>query len=365
MQRLSLLVVGIVLALLSGELLLRIVGYPGAEERRVRRFDARYGAVARDSWIWDFRIDKTVHRAVDLRGQFIDLPKPPGETRVLFLGDSATEGAFVAPEAAYPHVFQTLLDQRSPSHHVHAINAGVWGMTTIDEYHLLEDKLLPLEPDVVVVGLFMANDINMNLAHRERVTRVSSLFDALRTHSALVHFGSLQALAWSSRRRPLHSDEPALSLVNVGLVDQRGLHMLSYPAGELATYVQPASSLVDHAFDVLAQVFADLQRLGDKHGFSVRVLLIPSPSRVLGRLAILHYPNLLRELADSGVKIDAGSIDVAAPTRRVLAICGRLELACVDPSPRLAHLGARAFFPTDEHPTAAAHRALAEALLAH
>ena len=370
LKRISLMVLGIAIGLLLAELLLRVVGYAGDVERQTRRFDPRYGAVARDSWIWDFRIDPSRHKAVDLRGQWVALPKPAGETRVLFVGDSATEGAFVALDQSFPRQFKSLLDQRKPNNHVNVINAGVWGMTTIDEYHLLADKLLPLQPDIVVIGLFMANDINMNLGHRERVARNGDLLSTLRTHSALVHFLAARMLAWNARHRLLRSQpedsiKPALLPLELGLVDSRGLHMLSYPAGELATYVHPPSNLVDHAFFVLQEVLSDFIRLGRKHHFGVRVLIIPSPSRVLGRLAILHYPNLLRELAAEGVHIAPGQIDVDEPTRRVLAICERIGITCIDPSARLQRLGARAFFPHDEHPTAAGHRALAEELMVH
>jgi lysophospholipase L1-like esterase len=358
-KRTLLVLFGCCLALGLAELGLRVFGYAGDAERARRVFDPRYGAVAHDSWIWHFQIDLRVHRAVDLRGQWIPLPKPPGETRVLFIGDSATEGAFVTPEQSFPRVFKALLDERTDNH-VRVINAGVWGMTSIDEYHLLEDKLLPLDPDVVVIGLFMANDLNTNLAHRERAPR-SSFGVTLRNHSALAHFLWLRALVLSAQR----GVPAALVPVELRLVDSYGLHMLSYPAGELATYMVPPSALMEHAFEVLERVLADFKALGQRHGFTVRVLLIPSPSRVLGRLAILHYPNLLAELRASGVPIEPGQIDVDAPTKRVLAICDALHMTCIDPTARLQRLGGRAFFPHDEHPSALGQRALAEELVAH
>src|SRR5262249_47315513 len=138
---------------------LRVIGYAGSGDRTQRIYDRRYGAVPRDSWIWSFQIDRKQHNAVELRGQRVAIPKPVGERRVLFLGDSATEGAFVGERENFPAVFQELLAERGQE--LRVLNAGVWGMTTIDEYHLLQDKLLPLEPDVVVIGLFMANDLNM------------------------------------------------------------------------------------------------------------------------------------------------------------------------------------------------------------
>jgi lysophospholipase L1-like esterase len=358
LKRVLLVGFGCCLAIGIAELGLRVFGYAGDAELERRVFDARYGAVPRDSWIWNFQIDPRVHRAVDLRGQWIPLTKPAGETRVLFLGDSATEGAFVAADENFPALFQASLARRA-GNRVRVINAGVWGMTSIDEYHLLADKLLPLAPDVVVIGLFMANDINTNLAHRERASL------ALRNHSALAHFIWLRALALSAQHKSAVGEQAGLLPVELSLVDSYGLHMLSYPAGELATYLVPASALMEHAFDVLQRVLADFKTLGERHGFVVRVLLIPSPSRVLGKLAILHYPNLLRDLRASGVRIEPSQIDVDAPTRRVLASCSALHMTCMDASLRMQRLGTRAFFPHDEHPSALGHRALAEELLSH
>jgi lysophospholipase L1-like esterase len=354
---------GSLLALLALELGLRVVGYEGAPERTRRVFDPKYGTVNADSWIHAFRIDPARHTAVDLRGQLIPLKKPAGEQRVLFVGDSATEGAFVDIDQSYPLRFGQLAGGR-----VHAINAGVWGMTTIDEYHLLADKLLPLAPDVVVIGLFMANDINFNLGHRQRRVRYAmpGWLDALRQHSALAHFAFLRALAINQRYRLVRADRLGSSLVPapLGLIDSYGLHMLSYPAGELALYMKKPSALADEAFLVLQDVLQQFVELGARHGFSVRVLLIPSPSAALGRLSILHSPDLLRELDAQGIHISPDDLDTALPTRRVLEICKRLALACTDPTPRFKQLGLGAFFPGDEHPSIAGHDALARALLA-
>jgi hypothetical protein len=361
-KKLFALVFGCGLALLICELALRVTGYAGDHERERSVFDPRYGTVPRDSWIWSFDIDPAKHHAVDLRGQLIALEKPMGETRVLFVGDSATEGALVGLENSFPNQFAARLKAAGAARAMRVINAGVWGMTTVDEYHLLKDKLLPLKPDVVVIGLFMSNDINFNLGHRERQLRASTTFEVLRSHSALVHFVSLRLLALGAKSKRAAADWVPLPAV---LKDQRGLHMLSYPEGELATYVVPQSVEIDHAYEVLKQVFSDFIQLGREHNFKLKVLLVPSPSRVLSKLAILHYPNLLSELRRQGVAIDPSTIDVDEPTRRVLEVCASLDLTCMDPTQRLQHLGAKAFFPTDEHPTIEGHRELASELLAN
>lgn len=358
---------GVLAGLLVLELGLRLLGYAGAADRTHRVFDPRYGTVQKDSWIFDFEIDPARHHAVELRGQHIPLAKPAGERRVLFIGDSGTAGAFLPIEQSFPLRFEQLLRGRDPDTRVRAINAGVWGMTTIDEYHLLRDKLLPLQPDVVVLGLFMANDINFNLGHRQRRLhhRAPPLLDGLRRHSALGHLLFLQALALNQRFRVFEAEDLGSRWVPIelSLVDERGMSMLSYPAGEVALYMREPSALVDEAFAVLRDVLAQLQRLGRDAGFELRVLLIPTPSAVTGRLNVLHHPNILHELRSAGVRVQSADLDFGLPTRRVLSICEELDLPCVDSTRRLAKLGLSAFFEGDEHPSAAAHGLLAEALL--
>jgi hypothetical protein len=367
LARAAALLLGVVLALCVAELGLRIADYRGARERLSRRFDPRYGTVSADSWIFGFAIDPARHHTVDLRGQLVPLRKPPGERRVLFIGDSATEGAFVRLDQSYPLRFQQLLDARRPGHGVRAVNAGVWGMTTIDEYHLLRDKLLPLAPDVVVLGLFLANDINFNLGHAQHSVeyRAPRWVDHARQRSALAHFLFLQALSWNQRHRLVDDGSLGSAFVDrrIALVDENGLHMLNYPAGEIALYLRKPSRLVEEAYAVLESVLSQLRALGVRHDFALRVLLIPTPSAVLGKLAILHHPHILQELRAQGVHIDPRDLDFRLPARRVLSICAKLELTCVDATSELARLGRAAFFPTDEHPTAAGHEALARALL--
>lgn len=365
--RAAALLLGTLLALLVLELGLRITGYDGDRERSARAFDARYGDVPKDSWIFDFAIDPARHRAVELRGQVIPLAKPAHETRVLFIGDSATEGAFVTLEQSYPRRFEARMRERDPGTAIRAINAGVWGMTTLDELRLLEDKLLPLQPDAVVLGLFMANDINFNLAHGRRTLRYHAprWLDALRQRSALAHFVFLRLLALNQRHRLVEAESLGASWLDerISLVDGYGFHMLSYPAGEVALYMKKPSKLVDEAFGVMRDALFQLRELGARRGFAVRVLLIPTPSSVRGSLAILHHPDILYQLRQQGISVTQDDLDFGSPTRRVLAICGELALDCVDALPNFRRIGTRAFFTDDEHPTIAGHEALAEALL--
>ena len=79
--------------------------------------------------------------------------------RVLVIGDSFTFGVAVEGEEAYPRVLEQLLKTEA-GEKVEVINAGV-PARYVDEYYLeLRERGLALEPDVVIVGFFVGNDID-------------------------------------------------------------------------------------------------------------------------------------------------------------------------------------------------------------
>ncbi|MDD9967580.1 MAG: hypothetical protein OXR73_15195 [Myxococcales bacterium] len=364
-QRLLALLLGLAAACAILELGVRVSGLREEQARANTVFDPNYGTVRRDSWMFELEPSPGT-TAMRIRGRAVAVPKPAGTRRALFLGDSGTEGVLIQPSQTFPHVFA----QRAGQPDLVAINAGVFGMTTLDELHFFRDKLRPLAPDLVVLGLFMSNDINFNLAHIERRRTFESrspMLTWLVAHSALLHYVGLQWLAHGTQRGWFRGQ----GLVSerwrsreVGLVDVYGFHMLSYPLGEIATYMRRPSPLIDRAFGVLRSAFLRFQALAREDGFHFVVLLIPSPSAVAGRLRLLHYPDIHAQLAAAGIAVDEREMDFGLPTRRVLGICQELGLTCVDPTARFQELGAGVFFADDEHPTALGHAVLAEALLA-
>lgn len=350
---------GALVAIGGGEILLRLVGYDGQHARVHSVFDPRFGTVRRDSWVFDMSMSPPT---ANLRGQRVPFDKPPGETRVLFVGDSGTEGAMVPRQSAFPARFEAVMRVRMPERRVRAINAGVFGMTTLDELHFLP-RLLPLKPDVVVLAIFLSNDINFNLGHVERRKPDSAgLWPRLVDESALAHFVHLRLLSWGGRIGEGLPNASAWLPMEAQLIDDYGFHMLSYPAGEVALYMSRPSALVDRAYAVLEQALRHFIALGQTHEFKFAVLLIPAPSAVAGSLRLLHYPDIYGELARQGVEVSAPQLDVHLPRQRVMALCERLSLLCVDPTRRLQEIGMGVFFPTDEHPTATGHAALAQAL---
>jgi lysophospholipase L1-like esterase len=93
-----------------------------------------------------------------------DLPanKPPGEFRVVVLGDSYT----VAGQVPYEQDFTAVLEQRLHAEgnaRVRVVNAGVGGYTTFNEAGLFRENLGWLQPDLVLVAAFLGNDVAENV----------------------------------------------------------------------------------------------------------------------------------------------------------------------------------------------------------
>lgn len=96
-----------------------------------------------------------VHDAHGLRGRDDEGGRRRADVRVLLLGDSFTEGVHVAED----EVFAARLERELPG--IDALNAGVGGYGTVQEYLYLLSEGLAHDPDVVVL-MFYDNDLAEN-----------------------------------------------------------------------------------------------------------------------------------------------------------------------------------------------------------
>jgi len=80
------------------------------------------------------------------------LRKKPGIKRIMVIGDSFTFGVRVNLEDTYPKQLEELLNKSNMACEV--INCGVIGHNMWQHYEMLRNKVLPYEPDLVVLGLF-------------------------------------------------------------------------------------------------------------------------------------------------------------------------------------------------------------------
>ncbi len=125
-----------------------------------REFESASG-----DWVWL----KKAH-AGSPHGFRTTLPyaKRADRLRILFLGDSYTEGSGSGPECNYPEVAAQRLSERIGAP-VEAINAGVGGYGPVDARDLLDHLVAEgYRFDAVVYSVFLENDFTDNLPGTER-----------------------------------------------------------------------------------------------------------------------------------------------------------------------------------------------------
>lgn len=116
--------------------------------------------------LWDARESRSQIRinALGLRGR--ELPaRVPGDFRILLLGDSYTFGYGVGDDETFAQVLESSLNggREAPATRYVVINAGVSGYGTTHELLQFETKGRDLRPDLVVLNLFVGNDLQDNL----------------------------------------------------------------------------------------------------------------------------------------------------------------------------------------------------------
>jgi len=120
---------------------------------------ARFHVPNFDGWVktseFTARVTTNTH---GLRGPERDYPKPPGVKRVLVLGDSFVEAAQVSEAEGLVTRLEDRLNARGQQRY-EVLNAGVGGWGTGQQYLFLQHEGHRYDPDLVVVVLYLGNDV--------------------------------------------------------------------------------------------------------------------------------------------------------------------------------------------------------------
>jgi len=96
--------------------------------------------------------------SLGFRDDEITIKKPENTKRILVLGDSFTFGMGVAHKDIFMKILESELNNSKDTNY-QVINMGSIGYTTDNEYLLLKEKGLQLDPDLVIVAFFAGNDV--------------------------------------------------------------------------------------------------------------------------------------------------------------------------------------------------------------
>ncbi len=86
------------------------------------------------------------------------VPKPAGVFRIIAVGDSITFGWWEKQEDTYPKILEELLNAETPKPQAFEVyNMAVGGYNAEQELELLKTKVLPLQPDLIILQ-YCVND---------------------------------------------------------------------------------------------------------------------------------------------------------------------------------------------------------------
>ena len=168
--RLGALAIGLLVAFLLGELAARAMEYARGLGSAGREWEGN---------IYEFCADRHhrlvpngAHRHVSREYDYVwrnnslgmrdrerTAAKPPGDFRILVLGDSMVQGHGVKLEDAMTMRLEARLNQGHSGGPIEVLNAGIFGYSPFLEKIYLRELLERTGPDVVLVGFFLGNDV--------------------------------------------------------------------------------------------------------------------------------------------------------------------------------------------------------------
>jgi lysophospholipase L1-like esterase len=347
--RLILLGFSLVFSLLVAELAVRLVRpqavmtvsrglYQPDAPRRYRIAPGFRGRITNQA---EFDTEVATNQA-GLRGAELG-PKPPGGLRILAIGDSFTFGVGARQEETWP----VRLERRMPNAQV--LNAGAPGFGVPDEVAWFETYGVALHPEVVVVAVFLANDLQDASPDQPKVAVVDG---------ALVVPGETGGL-----RRWLYYHSHLFRLLKSSVLEGRVRSILGlkepWATRELrAEFSLYTSTLPAELRKGAEATEAAVARLASR-GVPVVAVLIPSLPQV--------DPQRWTALLDRfGLNIgDIASHDPRRPNRLFREIFEKHGVPVLDLTDTFAtavRQGQRIYYPIDQHLTPAGYDLMARTI---
>jgi hypothetical protein len=214
--------------------------------------------------------------------------KPSNTFRILVLGDSQVEAIQVALENSFPALLERALNEHSPSIRFEVLSLGQSGFGTADEYMRYLNFGVEYSPDLVVLAVMTANDIqdnskflswegprfyfvlddNGNLvldtstldAYEKSLTLPKRLFQSLKRHSYLA---SLISERLFLLREELHRARFKANFPDIGKAgENRKLDQFS----ELNIYLSNLSPRWREAFEITKGVILKFRASAEERG---------------------------------------------------------------------------------------------------
>lgn len=273
-------------------------------------------------------------------------PKPPGEKRIVILGDSLVLSVQVDANQTFTELLEARLNRDAPEGtRYRVINAGVQGYGPIEELLFFRTIARHFEPDAVLLAVFVGNDAE------EAVSSEPKLHAEARPLSETVSEELLVRMRRTVRRSMVLQ---VLRLRAVAALDR-----LRPSQGNieppLQSYAANPAPRIGRGIDITRQVAADINAEAAAAGARTGIILMPARFQVDDG----DYERLLEIVRQAG-----GTLVRDAATERFASALQTLGLPMVDvlPDLRAALPGPDLFYQETVHLTPRGHIVVAETL---
>lgn len=254
--------------------------------------------------------------------------KPEGVYRILVLGDSFVQGHGVRLEDTMVRRLETSLARSPRQQRVEVLNAGVFGYSPLLEYFYLRELIEPLDPDLVIVGFFLGNDVGEDAFYASRARfapgdesatfseldwpwspivealdgetgsdppqaaapsiGLKSLANGVRQRSELLKFVADRLAGTSRRRDYVRRREREFALVAARRGDIRyDLGLVNYPSGSRETRLGYWSLPLEY--------LKKMRHVCGEHGSRMVLMVIPPIERLLGQTMLDEPYEVLKD----------------------------------------------------------------------
>ncbi len=355
-KKLNLLVWAMGAVLLCTELALRLFmpQYADSDHDTLFRFHQVYG--------WEFvpgaeavvNLEKNRGRRIrinadGMRDRQYSRNKQAGVTRIAVVGDSFVSGLEVDRRCLFTKLLEDSLLTGAE-----VMNFGVNGYGPAQEYLLLRDKIAAFKPDLVVMLLYLRNDLDDLSGAVEWVRGFTRPHLALSPDGALIWPEAPLIAAFDSDREREGRGPGSLYLLKL-ITDRLDTRYGLYSQPQelrLCRTEQPED--MNRAYRLLEPLLSATDSLVRSWGGRFALAIAPSIVQV-------YHDKYWRRLL-SYRDLDPGDFNLNLPQQKIKQICQRLNLACLDLTPGLkkeAARGTELYFPVNKHWNEAGHRIVA------
>lgn len=230
--------------------------------------------------------------SMGMRNPEVLMPKPPGTLRVLIIGDSYVTGWGVENKDAYPRVIEKLLQAKNPDTHIEVINAGLPGSGPNYYYFFMKNLAEKLQPDIVVVGFYMLNDITDNVYYTRWITKDSHGLPLTIKHDyARIDTTGNIAPSGLPRRLfiPILNDSHLFALIFDAIAQYKASPEKQNPLNPQSCFYKPNCHLVDEAKRKTKLLFSGIQEAAKTAHAETLVVFFPSQLQIDRYARIIYY----------------------------------------------------------------------------